>query len=71
MLGVTTNKILGPADKLLRKVAESAEVGGRFIALTSRFFRHRRGCKVASPCPIRILAARARSGRHAMAAADA
>jgi len=71
MLGVTSNKILGPADKLLRKVAESAGVGGGFIALTSRFFRRRRGCKVASPCPIRILVARARSGRHAMAAADA
>ena len=30
MLGVTTNKILGPADRLLRKVAEKAGVGDTF-----------------------------------------
>src|SRR5215467_12426830 len=30
MLGVTENKILGPSDKLLRKVADSAGVGNTF-----------------------------------------
>jgi cholesterol oxidase len=39
MLGVTTNKILGPADKLLRKVAESAGVGETFYRTSVAIFQ--------------------------------
>jgi len=39
MLGVTTNKILGPADKLLRKVAESAGVGDTFYRTSVAIFQ--------------------------------
>jgi cholesterol oxidase len=39
MLGVTVNKILGPADKLLRKVAESAGVGDTFYRTSVAIFQ--------------------------------
>ena len=39
MLGVTENKILGPADKLLRKVAESAGVGDTFYRTSVAIFQ--------------------------------
>ena len=39
MLGVTQNKILGPADKLLRKVAESAGMGDTFYRTNVAIFQ--------------------------------
>jgi cholesterol oxidase len=39
MLGVTTNKILGPADKLLKKVAEKAGVGETFYRTNVAIFQ--------------------------------
>src|SRR5271157_4738417 len=39
MLGVTENKILGPADKLLRKVAESTGVGNTFYRTNVAIFQ--------------------------------
>jgi len=39
MLGVTENKILGPADKLLRKVAESVGVGNTFYRTSVAIFQ--------------------------------
>ena len=39
MLGVTTNRILGPADKLLRKVAESAGIGNTFYRTSVAIFQ--------------------------------
>ena len=39
MLGVTENKILGPADKLLRKVAESVGVGDTFYRTSVAIFQ--------------------------------
>ena len=39
MLGVTENKILGPADKLLRRVAESAGVGDTFYRTNVAIFQ--------------------------------
>ena len=38
MLGVTVNKILGPADRLLKKVADSAGVGGTFYRTSVAIF---------------------------------
>lgn len=53
MLGVTTNKILGPADKLLRKVAESAGVGGTFYRTNVAIFQAPEGVQggVTMPDP--------------------
>ena len=39
MLGVTVNRILGPADKLLRKVAESVGVGETFYRTSVAIFQ--------------------------------
>jgi cholesterol oxidase len=39
MLGVTTNRILGPADKLLRNVAESVGVGDTFYRTSVAIFQ--------------------------------
>ncbi len=39
MLGVTVNKILGPADRLLKKVAESAGVGDTFYRTSVAIFQ--------------------------------
>lgn len=39
MLGVVTNRILGPADKLLRKVAEKAGVGETFYRTSVAIFQ--------------------------------
>lgn len=39
MLGITENKILGPADKLLRKVAESIGVGDTFYRTSVAIFQ--------------------------------
>jgi cholesterol oxidase len=39
MLGVTTNKILGPADKLLKKVADSVGVGETFYRTSVAIFQ--------------------------------
>jgi cholesterol oxidase len=39
MLGVTENKILGPADKLLRKVADSAGIGNTFYRTNVAIFQ--------------------------------
>ena len=39
MLGVTVNKILGPADRLLKKVAESAGVSGTFYRTSVAIFQ--------------------------------
>jgi len=53
MLGVTTNKILGPADKLLRKVAESAGVGETFYRTNVAIFQAPEGVQggVTMPDP--------------------
>jgi cholesterol oxidase len=39
MFGVTVNKILGPADRLLKKVADSAGVGGTFYRTSVAIFQ--------------------------------
>jgi len=53
MLGVTTNKILGPADKLLRKVAEKAGVGDTFYRTSVAIFQAPEGVQggVTMPDP--------------------
>jgi len=53
MLGVTTNKILGPADKLLRKVAESVGVGDTFYRTSVAIFQAPEGVQggVTMPDP--------------------
>jgi cholesterol oxidase len=53
MLGVTTNKILGPADKLLRKVAEQAGVGDTFYRTSVAIFQAPEGVQggVTMPDP--------------------
>jgi cholesterol oxidase len=53
MLGVTTNKILGPADKLLRRVAESAGVGETFYRTNVAIFQAPEGVQggVTMPDP--------------------
>lgn len=53
MLGVTVNKILGPADKLLRKVAEQAGVGHTFYRTSVAIFQAPEGVQggVTTPDP--------------------
>ncbi len=53
MLGVTTNKILGPADKLLKKVAESVGVGDTFYRTSVAIFQAPEGVQggVTMPDP--------------------
>ena len=53
MLGVTVNKILGPADQLLRKVAESAGVGDTFYRTSVAIFQAPEGVQggVTMPDP--------------------
>jgi cholesterol oxidase len=53
MLGVTTNKILGPADKLLKKVAESIGVGDTFYRTSVAIFQAPEGVQggVTMPDP--------------------
>jgi cholesterol oxidase len=53
MLGVTQNKILGPADKLLREVAESAGIGDTFYRTNVAIFQAPEGVQggVTMPDP--------------------
>ncbi len=53
MLGVTENKILGPADKLLRKVAESVGIGDTFYRTNVAIFQAPEGVQggVTMPDP--------------------
>jgi cholesterol oxidase len=53
MLGVVTNRILGPADKLLRKVAEQAGVGDTFYRTSVAIFQAPEGVQggVTMPDP--------------------
>jgi cholesterol oxidase len=53
MLGVIENRILGPADKLLRKVAESAGVGDTFYRTSVTIFQAPEGVQggVTMPDP--------------------
>ena len=53
MLGVTTNKILGPADKLLKKVADSVGVGDTFYRTSVAIFQAPEGVQggVTMPDP--------------------
>jgi cholesterol oxidase len=53
MLGVVTNRILGPADKLLKKVAEQAGVGDTFYRTSVAIFQAPEGVQggVTMPDP--------------------
>ena len=72
MLGVTANNILGPADELLRKTADSAWSRAHVLSHhASAFSSPRQGRLAAKPCPTRFSAEQVRRGQPARPAAAA
>ena len=72
MLGVTENRILGPADLLLKKAAEAFGLWTYFLLHQGWHLPIRRGRSwAARPSPIRISAEKVRSEPPASPAADA
>ena len=55
MLGVTENRIFGPADKLLRQVAESSGIGNTFYPHQRRHLSGRRGRACGTDCARSVL----------------
>ncbi len=71
MLGVVENKILGPADRLLKQAADRSASAVRSTRPTLASFRLRRASRAARLFPIHILVAKARSEPPAKLAAAA
>ena len=72
MLGVAENRILGPADRILKRAADAAGVGDTFYRTQRRGLRAgRRARPAAGSIPTPTLAETARSALPASPAAAA